>query len=450
MRVPHQIVRLSFNLFLFALASQAQSQNVYESLQDRQANVVLPKEILQSGNYTVGDIVRSDGFLNIYTLDSKFGSIEVTSTFFLLKRIKEIEAMIEMENTSQVVEFAKGIQDSATGMVISAKGLLINPIGTVSGTVSGLHLMFRSTSADVSEGVEYAAEGVTNFALSGNEEDEGGEDDASIEDMTTDTVMSLIGFEDAKRERAFDLGLDYYSRNQTLQENLDRFTQASFAGNKAASFGMGAVPGLSDVMTAFSLIDSAQSFNTTLRDYSASTLSILNRDALVGMGIGEDIVDLFLANQLYTPRERTAIVVALNSMTDVKDRAEFVKFSVLTENVNVALFNHSQAVMYAAIHKKETKLDRFVVFSGRISAALSNNGNFVFCAPLDHLYWTEDLAEFMDNISQEVDTIPEVKNKQLWLTGSVSKLAHQSLQALGWTILENTTDQLSAALQDNE
>jgi len=57
----------------------------------------LPPELLSGPNHRVQEKVTNDGFLNIYVVDSKFGSFRAVSTPLLRKRIQEINAMATME-----------------------------------------------------------------------------------------------------------------------------------------------------------------------------------------------------------------------------------------------------------------------------------------------------------------------------------------------------------------
>gem|GEM_PF-6502694 len=48
--------------------------------------------------------------------------------------------------------------------------------------------------------------------------------------------------------------------------------------------------------------------------------------------------------------------------------------------------------------------------------------------------------------NQQVDRFPEVKRKELWLTGSLTPLARRSLEKLGWQIYADREKQLGAVL----
>jgi hypothetical protein len=70
------------------------------------ASEVLPRDLLTGPNYTVKDVVISDGLINIYELDTLYGPLKVESTALLLKRISELKAI----NQSKLS--AMGVEDS--------------------------------------------------------------------------------------------------------------------------------------------------------------------------------------------------------------------------------------------------------------------------------------------------------------------------------------------------
>ena len=59
----------------------------YERPVTFQVSEVLESELLKSGSYVVADEVRNDGFMNIYSVESEFGSWEIPSTSLLRLRL---------------------------------------------------------------------------------------------------------------------------------------------------------------------------------------------------------------------------------------------------------------------------------------------------------------------------------------------------------------------------
>jgi hypothetical protein len=136
---------------------------------------------------------------------------------------------------------------------------------------------------------------------------------------------------------------------------------------------------------------------------------------------------------VFTPTEQTLIVGALDEMNGTAGRGEFIRFCVLTDHEDVAFFRQRQAQMYAGYHNRVEPVQRFIGI-GELAAGLSADGKLVFIVPLDHLTWTENVGRFAEALNYRIDTLPEVKSKELWLAGTLSTLAQQTLSGRGWVI----------------
>ena len=73
------------------------------------------------------------------------------------------------------------------------------------------------------------------------------------------------------------------------------------------------------------------------RPKRALGLSCVVEHAIEGSSwLVRQVVDLFLGNTVYTPVQQTKLVNALAEMQGVDERAQFVKFAVLTRDPEVA------------------------------------------------------------------------------------------------------------------
>jgi hypothetical protein len=181
--------------------------------------------------------------------------------------------------------------------------------------------------------------------------------------------------------------------------------------------------------------------NEVLRITPPGDLRHLNRDKLQAMGVDATVIDLFLRNTVFTPTQQTLLVAALDDMRGTADRGEFIRFCVLTDNEDVAFFRQRQAQMYAAYHTGIEPIQRFIPI-GELAAGLTAAGKLVFAVPLDHLVWTEQVGRFADAVNYRIDSSPEVKSKELWVTGTISALAQQALTGRGWGIQQQADSRL--------
>ena len=86
----------------------------------------------------------------------------------------------------------------------------------------------------------------------------------------------------------------------------------------------------------------------------------MNDEKLKAMGVHPEIADAYLNNSLYSPREQTLLVYALEQMKGVADRSAFIRLAALTNNVDMASFRERQAKMYVGYNRSVTPLERFI------------------------------------------------------------------------------------------
>ncbi len=381
------------------------------------ASRLLPPKALKGPHHEVQPRVESDGFLNIYAINTPWGVLRAASTAQAMQYAAEVEAAAAMEQVRGTDEFKGGVKDAAGDVVEGTSALVRNPVGSVKGAVSGVGALFaRSREAIVSGGAKGAQE-----------------------DSVT---ANVIGYSKVKREYAHEYGVDVYSRNPYLQQQLDAVSKAGYAGNITAKLALAIPSGGGGAYV--SITSNTQSLNETLRDMPALELRKRNRARLDAMQVDPLIAEVYVANDVLTPREQTEIVEALGSMNGTEDRGVFLRHAIFTDNADVAYFRTRQAGMYADFYRNVAPIKRFVSV-GETAVGQKEDGTVVFCAPLDMLYWTEDMATFMSVFEGNLAAMPEVKRKELWLAGGISPMARQALEARGWTLNVNNAGQPVAA-----
>ncbi|MBM2830881.1 MAG: hypothetical protein HW411_1671, partial [Gammaproteobacteria bacterium] len=187
MLIHSKFIKYSLVSGLLACSIQTYAEVQYENAVILNASKILPKELLNGPNHQVDETVTNDGFLNIYTIKSKFGDVQATSTAKLRKYVHEINAVARMKEIQSSDEFAKGMAEKAGAVVEGAQGLVSDPIGTVSTTVSGVGKLFSRASESLTGGSRSDAEG--------------------------SRMASLLGYEKAKRDIGYQFGVDVYSHN---------------------------------------------------------------------------------------------------------------------------------------------------------------------------------------------------------------------------------------------
>jgi len=377
----------------------------YESAPVLSASKILPPELLSGPNHRVQERVTNDGYLNIYQIDSKFGTFTAVSTAVLRKRIGEINAMVVMEKVQSSKEYLASIKEGGLDAMNSALSLMTKPVQTISSAVQGLGAAFTRVG-----------EGLFGAKRSQSEDSK---------------VKDLIGFSTTKRQYAYQFDVDVYSENQKLQDMLNRISWAGYAGSLTWSAAMAAVPGGAGV--AMTVIGTNKLLNQVFQNMPPVELRKMNSEKLNAMGVHPEIADAFINNSIFSPREQTLLVHALGEMNGVADRGALVRLALPSQNPTVALFRQRQAQMYAGYNKSVTPLANFISL-GQFAAGQTGNGALVVNLPVDYLVWTQPMAQLLTGANQMMSELPGVKEKQIWLGGTLSPRARKEIESRGWQV----------------
>ena len=400
--------------FLVGTAVPAVAQQGYEQTPVLSASKILPPELLSGPNHQVQERVTSDGYLNIYQIDSKFGTFTVVSTALLRKRIGEINAMVVMEKIQESKEYLDSIKEAGLDAMTSAMSLVTSPVKTLTGAAEGL-------------GAAFSRVGSTLFGAGRSQSEE-----ARIKDA--------IGFAATKRQYAYQFDVDVYSDNQQMQDMLNKISWAGYAGSLTWSAAMMAVPGGAGV--AMTVVGTNKVLNEVFQNTPPVELRQMNSQKLNAMGVNSQIADAFLNNTIFSPREQTLLVQALSEMDGVADRGALVRLAVPSENPTVAFFRQHQAQMYAGYNKSVSRLASFFTL-GQFAVARTVNGALVVNFPADYGVWTEGMASLMTGANQLINSnFPGLTDKQLWLTGTLSATARKEIENRGWQVHDRAEAQL--------
>jgi hypothetical protein len=413
-----RLLALLIGSALLASGYPSAAQTRFESPGTFQASKILPPELLAGPDHRVAERVENDGYMDIFTINSRFGTFTANSYEELRLRVGEVFAIARMDELARSEQFLKGVGKAGRDVLDSSKSLVTHPVDTVKETASGVKEVFGSV-----RGV------FGNFG--GDDEEEGGGLD----------VKELIGYARAKRQYAAAFGVDPYSTNPVVQEHLERLSRAGYVGDVGAGAALGFIDG--GVGLAMSIAGNLQTLREEVRDKSPDELRALNQEKLRAMGVEQSVIDLFLGNYVFSPTYQTAFVAALEQIDGAADRGEFVKVAVLAKNEDQALFRVCQALMYASYHRSVKPLEKFVLVSEMVVvAARTAKGALVVSVPADYVFFTRDVAGYFRAARSGLDGLGGVSSKQLWIAGGMSPMARKWLEESGWTVHTDAREKL--------
>jgi len=369
------------------------------------AAAILGGQVLGS-NYQVGDAVWSDGFLQIFELNTTYGRYQVQGRELLKVRLRELAAVAALGRMDKSQAYTDAAAKAAKKPLDLAVGLVANPVGTVQQSMSGVGALFSRIGS-----------GAANM---GKDRDNAAE--------------SLLGVSSAKRQIAFKLGVDPYTDFKPLADALNDMARVTALGDLTVSGAFMAIPGGAGMVVSYS--KSTEEVGQLVLDKTPSELRDANRAKLSAMGVPGTMISAFLDNTFYTPLDQTVIVAALAKMNGVGHRDLFVRRASQAPSRDLAFFTRTRAELLA---DQNSRVDPFVDFVDvrGIPVNQTRSGKVVVVAALDELAWTKQASDFVSVIDQDVKQRKLGNSVEVRISGAATALAKASLRERGWTVIEN-------------
>ncbi len=371
----------------------------------------IPGIVRTGENYTVRSPVPSDGLLRNYSIGTPYGETPAPGDQMAQMRINELRALALLEQVSGSNTFAASLANAGLSPLKYTGRLIVNPVGTIQSTLSGIGGMFNRIGSGLSN--------------AGKTQD--------------GALASLIGVTSERRTLAATYGVDPYTDYPPLDAKLNQLAEAAALGGLAVTGALMAVPGaagivVSNLSTAHKLDNVA--IQDLARQYTAAQILDLNRKKLFEMGVSQELTESLLANRNYTPIDMAAMVAAIDSMKTVQGRSVFFDAAAAADLRSNAYFMRRQAELLAAEYKRNPGY-RHVVTLGGLPFLVAKDGGFVTAAPIDALSWTPDTAGRLESFTKARNELVAKSRGEIRITGRATTLAKKQLKALGWTLVEN-------------
>ena len=373
------------------------------------AEDALPKSLLQGENYKVDEKVKNDGLINIYQLTTDYGPLTVESTSELLIRITELKALVIMEEMDRKEVFKDALVEGVKAPVKGVVELVKSPIDTSKNIVKG------------------AGEFLSNVGSS-----------IFSDDPDQDNVFKVaLGYDTAKRQFAFEFGIDPYTDYDPVVDRLGEIARAAVAGGLTPRAAMAAVD--NDVVLAMQISGTAYGMMQLVRDNPPNKLKEINREKLEKMGLEQPLIDAFLNNYRYNPQEETLLIGELESMKGAEGVDVFISKASLATEETIALSYRIRAQMMAGYHANVAPVAAIRNIDG-VLVVLTKAGSLALLAPADYVFWTKKLADKVESFESSTKKIAVGSTKELWITGKMEKAARANFESHGWKVTENADD----------
>ncbi len=363
--------------------------------------------------HRVREQVPTDGYMAHFTIDSDYGEFRCIGTYQARARIREMEAIQKLVAVSKSDLFAEGVKRSIEQPIDAVKNIAKNPVGSVKAVPKTVGHFFRK----VGKSVENAASNVRDRAENGEESEAG--------PGIGRAAKGVIGFDSAKLECAKQLGVDPYTDNARLQEEIEKVSWVFFSGGLPLRVGAAVASGGASVaLTASKVVG----LPDEIYSLTPAELTLRNSQAMESMGVPADSARKFSSNEALSITLRRSIIRSLQSLGEIKGRAAIIEVAANCETRRQVEFLDQALVLLA--QRQQSGKSKFASFevSGRLPVVIDASGILHIPAPVDYLSWTPEMAEFANR--------EDLANRKpvLLLAGGASDRARRELTTLGWTV----------------
>lgn len=439
--IPSSIAILLALIFPLVTLAAPQSYE-FEKPVALSASKLLPAHLLKGPHHKVAERVTSDGYFNNYRIESDFGVMIVEGQQLLEIRIGEMNALAELDKLSSSTVFAdaaykagKGIVTAPIRIVEKTAKTLADPekLGnTLAAVPEGAERLFSWAYRKGKGAVQAVSSAVSSDsnekkpAKAGTPSESSGISTSEALDQGSKLGLKYIGYTKREREWFRKLHVNPYTSNEALRSEIVRVASIETAVGTAFRF----VPGLG-------LLGELATFNTWYE--RAEKLALYedpdaigkkNQQELTALGVPEEIIKQFLANQAYTPWSRRFITASLTSIgPKVTGHTEFIKASCAATNEPSTLYFVAVAEALEKLHTT-TPIKR-IISSLYLPAAVTKSNQLYIPLPVDYLFWTEEVAGIFKDFKKRARKEASISSVQINISGGVSALAQTRLEGLG-------------------
>jgi len=385
------------------------SAKEYETPGNRSASDILSEKLLTGPHYSIQNKVVSYGYMHSFTVESDFGVFKVTGDGALRKLLNEIDAIAKLRKIKKSDAYGEAVKSAAKQPVEFGKNLITDPVDTISGVPKGAFRLFSNAYKSITSPKDPS------------------------EDSRTKTILAVSSH---KRELAYELGVDVYSSNSVLQEELNSLGWAGSLGSLSVSAALAPFggPGVKAVKSTRLV----QQFNDILKEEPPSRLRKINEEKLLDMFVSKYLVKEFLDSPAFTPRHDTVIVGSLEKLKGAWGRDMFINFALTARDEGSANFFQDTAETLRGYHETVSPIREIMVINSGALIAKAENGTVIIPFPLDHGVWTQRADRMLSKLVSDYNRTSGTNNRfELWVTGTLSPLARDELKSLGINVTEN-------------
>jgi hypothetical protein len=394
----------------------------FEAPPDEEPGASLSPAQVSGQDFHIEAPVHSDGLMHHYLINSRFGPFPAYGRDALEIRLREVAALTSIAKTSDTEVALQAVGRSLQANVDAVTGLARNPVGAVTGIPRGIGHLFGGYRAQAQELTDQARGDLQQHKTSGQPQSSVVSKSGAEARRYADRYLGVSKAEMRWYQR---LAVDPYTGNEVLRAAVRHLAKV----DAAASFGMRFVPGIPYAG------ELGRALNTIYNEDPA-VLRKQRRETLAQYGLTAEEISRFENTLLLSPTRQGLLVEYAGALGGVAGRAELFRHAMsVTSEAEIEVFLHS-AAMLVQFHARQSVAR--IVEGLRLPTAQLADGTLEVFGSFDAVYWTEAVAAYEHSLGA---VLPKASApRQAWLAGSVSPLAREQLEALGWRVHEHAED----------
>ncbi len=437
------------------------------------ASLVEPS-VLHSPLHSVAPCARIVGHMAQFDIHTAYGDLTADSVELLAVRVRELPALARLTEITRGEQFLESASHRGKKTVGGVGRVITRPWQTIKALPAGAIRFLRARWRGIQGQTRKLSDRVSDQITGADEAyDQPSARPGAVEPRDpadpwwrqqgrrgTRWALDYVGYATQRREWARRFGIDPYSSNVLLDEEMDRLAWAALAGDKSVGLALSAIGGVSADVLSTSL-----RLNEVVWTMPAADIADRNHQRLSALACGEEEIRRFLRNGRFSSSMQTRLVDALVSLqvergcVDVIELAAALRgegearylaatmsllaaraqdsFAQLKRDVEPAPSRH-RALEAPRDPNQPLAIDIVGQELGRIRlqligtapALVDDAGRIVLPLAVDYLQWTEATARFFD---QKAFRVPR---KQVLIAGRASPNALRALTRRGWLIEE--------------
>lgn len=405
----------------------------FESVQRMPSAELAPDVDLSGPGYQINREAAILDYYGQFELYSDMGTLTADGAEVLRLRVRELPAVRTLDKISYSEVFTEAVSRGVERPANAVQQVTTAPKETLAGLPVGIGRFLVRSARNIKD----LALDINDAAVNAREKN----DEAEVEEeaavaqerrneraqrVATSATLNYIGYNKARREIARHVGADPYSTNPLLDERLDRLAWASWSGARLTGFSIGLIGGVAGQALGY-----ARDAYELVWELPPEDLKRRNLEVLAELGIaGKPARDLVRRSKAFTLTQQTEFVELLRLSLFARARGELFELALAAEREIHARFLIDAMRMLKNVAKDEGRTQALATVIGASPALLLRDGSYVMALPVDYLYWSPEIAQFVWR-----DDLIGRRNRLL-VTGTLSPQALDAFSQAGWMVLE--------------